>query len=453
MYRLVIVDDEAYILRQMKTLFQWEQMGFQVAGTFPSGEECLAYARMHPVDVLLTDIRLNEMSGLQLIAAMREMNPSVETVLISAYSEFEYAREALGLGVAEYLLKPICFDDIHRCFKRLRMRMDARADMEAEFAALQRAKLYSDILYGIVASPAETAIPIPDGMSYSLLSMELSDPLFPRRCRQMLEDASAQVGAEFVLLPEIRPGALTALLIFDLSAAKFDPEGFVAQCRALLPPVKTAYATKLYSDVFVLATEYRSVMMRSFEERGMLHQLRTYFNSGEPESAGKLLSTYLKCRKFDLNQAIAFSEGLLEGDVERLYCAQNLDEVVREVCRACDSRLPAETPEERIANAQRYIEENLANDISLESAAQYCSLTPSYFSRLFKQVTGERFIAYLVHARIERAKALLEDESMKIDDIPNLVGYYSRSYFYKIFTAETGMTLAEYRRNACKERP
>ena len=185
----------------------------------------------------------------------------------------------------------------------------------------------------------------------------------------------------------------------------------------------------------------------------MLNQLRAYFNSGEPESAGRLLSTYLKCRRFDLNQAIAFSKELLEGDGGRLERTESIDELVREVCRACDSRAPAETPEQRIARAQRYIEENLSSDLSLEDAAQYCSLTPSDFSRLFKQTTGERFISYLVRVRIERAKALLEDESMKIDDIPNLVGYYSRSYFYKIFAAETGMTLAEYRRSACKERP
>lgn len=250
MYRLAIVDDEAYILRQLNTLFPWERLGFRVVGAFSSGEECLRYAREHPVDALLTDIRLGATSGLELIAAMRRVNPSIETVLISAYSEFEYAREALGLGVAEYLLKPIRFDDIDRCFHRLREKMDARADMEAEFAALQRAKLYSDILYGVVAAPEEAESALSGGR-YSLLTMEFADSILPQRCRQRIEAAAAEEGAELVPLPEIRPGALTALVL--ISEGPFDAQRFSARCRAMFPSARAASATEPYSDVFALA--------------------------------------------------------------------------------------------------------------------------------------------------------------------------------------------------------
>ena len=463
MYRLVIVDDEDYILRQLSTLFHWEEMGFCVAGAFTSGEQCLRYAQSHPVDALLTDIRLGEMTGLELTAAVRALHPKLETVLISAYSEFEYAREALGLGVSDYLLKPIRFNDIDCCFTRLRQRMDARFEMEAEFIALQRSKLYSDILCGVIASREEAArspeaevwLQSPDGARFSLLTLEFPGQAFPNRHRTALRSLAKELcGASCVLLSEVRPGTLSALLIFDAATSADPPlKTLESRCREQFPFIMAASVTGLYDDVFALAADYRNILVQNLENQSMLRQLRTYMNSGESDSAGRFLSAYLECRHLDLAEAIAFSSQLLDGDRLNREDIQTIEDVVRAVCSAYDLRAAAETPEQRIEHAQRYIEDNLDADISLESVAQYCSLTPTYFSRFFKQVTGERFITYLVKRRIERAKLLLNDESVRIDDIPNRVGYYSRSYFYKIFAAETGMTLAEYRRRACGNKP
>lgn len=450
MYDLVIVDDEAYILRQMRALFAWEEMGFRVVGAFQSGLDCLRFAQEHPVDVLLTDIRLGEMTGLELAAAMRERLPALEIVLLSAYSEFEYAREALSLGVTEYLLKPIGFEDIRRCFSRLRSRMDERLDMESELIALQQSKVYSDIFYGVAEHPEVAAC---GDRLYRMLSLEFSEKAFSERYRHELNLVTTEAGASTcVALFELRPGMLSVLLIFE-SPVQDRAQRVAEQCLERFPFVRDANITDAYADVLALAADYRSSVMQTIEEQSTMNQMRAYLNSNEQEAADKFLVTYMKCRKFDLKQATAFAGKLLEGDVQHIGAAKTIEEVAREVCRAFGKNGSSETPEQRIAAVLTFIDDNLSTDISLEKAAQQCSLTPSYFSRLFKQVTGERFITHLVRRRIECAKALLEDETVKIDDIPNRVGYYSRSYFYKIFVAETGMTLAEYRRQALEEKP
>lgn len=107
MRKVLLVDDEAIILRGLALTYDWEGMGYEVAGMAASGEEALRLIAEKQPDVVLTDIQMNGMSGLELIERGKALNRELIFVMISAFKDFEYAQEACNRGAFSYLVKPI----------------------------------------------------------------------------------------------------------------------------------------------------------------------------------------------------------------------------------------------------------------------------------------------------------------------------------------------------------
>ncbi|MCD8170318.1 MAG: response regulator, partial [Clostridiales bacterium] len=105
--------------------YPWAEMGFEVSGTFPNGKNALDYIERYLVDVVLSDIRMPKMDGLELARAISKGYPNITVVLLSGYAEFEYAQEALRFGVKEYILKPIKYDTIIRVFSKIHENLDS----------------------------------------------------------------------------------------------------------------------------------------------------------------------------------------------------------------------------------------------------------------------------------------------------------------------------------------
>ncbi|MBB6732198.1 response regulator transcription factor [Cohnella zeiphila] len=107
MFKVLIVDDEPQIRTGLGTIIPWESFGFVVAGAAEDGEEALALAgELHP-DLVITDIKMPGMDGIELSRELRARRPELPILILSGYNEFSYAKEALRYGVAEYLLKPV----------------------------------------------------------------------------------------------------------------------------------------------------------------------------------------------------------------------------------------------------------------------------------------------------------------------------------------------------------
>lgn len=129
MYSLVIVDDESEQREGLSQMFPWNRIGFQVEETFASARDALAYFSTNKADVLVTDIRMPFMSGLELIRHIKETNPACRHMvccILSAWRDFGYAQEAMSLGVRHYLVKPTDFVCIEETFGKIRMELDNR---------------------------------------------------------------------------------------------------------------------------------------------------------------------------------------------------------------------------------------------------------------------------------------------------------------------------------------
>ena len=127
MYKLIIVDDEKAIRNGIKDYFDWESMNFEVVALFEDGKEALAYIEQEEVDVVLTDIEMAEVSGLELAKHINEAGLPQKVVIISGYKEFEYARQAVHYGVEYYLLKPIKMEEVTQVFTKISEDLDATA--------------------------------------------------------------------------------------------------------------------------------------------------------------------------------------------------------------------------------------------------------------------------------------------------------------------------------------
>lgn len=162
MFKLAIVEDEDNIRHSLECFIPWEQIGFQVVGTFGDGTEALAYLRENPCDVVLTDILMSRMSGLELTRNLYHLNPQIKVVILSGHSDFAYAQQAIEYKVTHYLVKPVDEDELMSVFHNIKQQLDERhaelsvAELETrELKQMLQRSFFRDLLSGRVNSVGE----------------------------------------------------------------------------------------------------------------------------------------------------------------------------------------------------------------------------------------------------------------------------------------------------------
>ncbi len=119
MYQLIIIDDEEHICKGISNIFPWESVGFKVNGVFTDGAEALQYINSHTVHVVMTDIRMPKLSGIDIARQLSSDFPHIKVIFMSGYSDFEYMKSAIIHSVSDYLLKPIKYEELLTCFQRV----------------------------------------------------------------------------------------------------------------------------------------------------------------------------------------------------------------------------------------------------------------------------------------------------------------------------------------------
>ena len=132
MYRVILVDDERLIVRGLSSVVPWAELGCEVAGTAYDGKGGLELIRTLKPDIVLTDIRMPNMDGLTMLAAIRSEHPQIQTAVLTAYRDFDYARQALTLGVCRYLLKPSNLEELKEAVRLMVSRLDAAPQQKEE---------------------------------------------------------------------------------------------------------------------------------------------------------------------------------------------------------------------------------------------------------------------------------------------------------------------------------
>src|SRR5699024_5347830 len=117
LYKVLLVDDEPLITEGLQALVDWEDYGFEVVQRLENGQEALAYLERNEIDLLVTDIVMPKKTGLELIAEVQKINPTIKTIILSGYEEFDYIKKGIALGIENYLIKPVDEDELVQTIK------------------------------------------------------------------------------------------------------------------------------------------------------------------------------------------------------------------------------------------------------------------------------------------------------------------------------------------------
>jgi len=128
MYRLIIIDDDAGVSNNLGTLFPWEENGFQVVGTFYDGYSAYNYLQHNHVDLILSDIRMSNMDGIEFARKLKKEKRKEIIAFISAYKDIEYAHKAMEYGVSFYFLKPVNYREIKHKLEIIKAVLQKRAE-------------------------------------------------------------------------------------------------------------------------------------------------------------------------------------------------------------------------------------------------------------------------------------------------------------------------------------
>lgn len=508
-YSVLIVDDEFSERDGLRFLL--EQTEYELAlYDATSGEEALKVLSEHAIDILITDICMPYMNGLDLMSEVRKLSPDIVIMVYSAYGEFEFARRAIQENVASYVLKPIDPEDFQRVFKHCvqscnetRMHNSNRLIAREYF---QKNSADRDTLWHAMIREGDVQQQMwnPDGkdsliigeLAVQLMLVSFPSPLLKTHTeafgdmaghlcdgwwllddsRAMLIITSAQPAKEAELIElgrgvleqiEKRFDARASMLIaqpapgesiikaFNAMDLQFEQHLFKPGSVSALNERMKLKDWKTYEQLNQIAQDTRGYATVN-DFRNVLMQLELLMDMLNSQADISALYAW-----FGISEIVKYASALFGYTVEEQ--AQLIEDIWRSGdlsalivwLRAFTDKLRdiAEASGGILANDHavvnsilEIIHERFGDDITLESIAQSVYMGQSYVSHLFKKYTGQTLIRYLNRYRITRAAKYLLESDKPITEIMQAVGFNNSSYFGAIFRTQYGLTPSQYRK-------
>ncbi|PWW01118.1 two-component system response regulator YesN [Paenibacillus cellulosilyticus] len=451
--RLLIVDDGQYIVEYLKHLLDWRKIGIEHVQTTTNPQEAKRILASAQVDILLTDIRMPEISGVDLLKWLHERQSSCKVIFLSGYSDFEYTQSAIRYGAADYLLKPVDKNEMEKTIVR----------------AVQAVKKDRPTA---VTEPSEL-----DGAGF-LLAVLADNHQLQDRLAAVPQSLSSE---SFVFVQAIQPSSESMQSLLrdtsgPLNQLVWVVDGMCARMVALLPQsyaqsLSVKNDTLLMSGPFLLQernsarSEYMrfyyrekisltdSIFMRNLQKDWVLKpdewesnkkSMQKLFLSCQSRSRQLLFLIELVSRLYAIYPKLAADQAACW-----LFHPLEATEAIFSDILAAVSQLerPArQSGQDIVTVIQAYILDHLDKPLNLEEIASLVHLHPVYLSKYYKQETDENLSSFLLAQRMKKAAQLLQESALHIVDISQMVGYKKSQHFIKLFKEEYGITPYQYRR-------
>lgn len=483
MYTLLIVDDEEIEREGMAQFIPWDSYEIKVVSTARNGAEGLEKIAKFRPDLAIVDIKMPVMNGIEMIRQAKEQYPDMTFVVLSGYGDYEFTSQAMELGVRHYILKP-CDESkmipvLNKAFAELEeaRKKNARSEkLETEARLLKpyaREQLFRDLLLG-KAQASSGARQLVDELGGEQRMVLLLD--FRLKCgfdsleRYVVGNMLGDLLPDGTLL--MTTGVDRDVLVLADAMAESSVETAVQVLKKefkrfeTLPMLSSASRTGTLAELSVLFRQAQELLQLNMDENEPA-LLRPSRNAALPETVNEIfdLEALRQTGSYEeLLQELAFSFAKMEAKDYRPQQRQKLCELAWKLLfedkAAPEDSLPAwadaltaawnhPQPDARSREIFLAIYENLPEpEFSLQTIAQQrLFMSEDYLRRIFSQMTGNRFSAYLEHCRITQARRLLEFQpDMKISRLAELVGYpLDGQYFSKVFRKICGVTPTEYR--------
>lgn len=493
MLKIFLAEDEIVMREGIRNNIAWQEEGFEFVGEASDGE--LAYPMIQKLkpDILITDIRMPFMDGLELSRIVKQELPDTSILILSGYGEFDYAKEAISIGVEDYLLKPVTSAQLLEAIRRIAEKIYGRRGRqeetknEKEQKTLTKRRLFRHIVSGehsfseVLKEAREQEIELA-AERYNVLMLQLffedgtetfyeKDEAFEDHMEQFFAYGSSVICAKLscgeyhlvlkeengVTLEQLKNAIEQELEIYLCGENKI-----TEQVKKIENEMETKETLDL-GELNVSGIDRRQVEQflytgRKEEVSGFVDDYFRKISNGSLQSV--LLCQYVLMDLYVsavsvLEKSGYTSENLLEQykDAQKmeifLGTAGQAREYIKNLFGAV-IELREQGMERRydnlIQHAKAYIEDNYNHeDISLNMVASEVNLSSSHFSTVFGQETGVTFVEYLTKVRMDKAKQLLRTTGTKTTEIAFEVGFRDAHYFSNLFKKTQGCTPREYR--------
>ncbi|WP_339233856.1 helix-turn-helix domain-containing protein [Paenibacillus sp. FSL R5-0517] len=486
--RTMLVEDEWLIREALLRTVPWEQYGFEIAGQASNGRDALEmFIQLQP-DVVITDIRMPGMDGLELIGCIREISPTVLICILSSHTDFGLARQGIRYGVFEYLDKlNLSSGEVEHCLERLYDTFHKKLSEQRGGTSL------------LVASRPEVRILELQSPSAWLKQFRLS----ARECagwrwiimlidREIWGQTDIHAWLEWFPYPAViaerrlfvdTEQRLHLILEDEIEAPhllleRYEDTGILISSRVAGPNEwEKAYreAEELQADLFYTGWNH----MVDYEHKRIYQMSVTVLQAEQEENliallAGGNANAIMDCldqlmqdaerRSVHPKRLVQALTMLLTRNIPGRYFHREHIAAWGETISLAHSCTTARQFMERMSAALRtvmqdnersvtidvelairYVQQHYPEKITLGRLAGAVHLNPNYFSTLFKEQTGETPMSFVAGFRVEKAKELLRRREGSIQEIAEQVGLHNLSHFSRVFKKMTGKTPSEYR--------
>lgn len=504
MYKVFLVDDEPFIIEGLMDIIDWASFGLEVVGSALDGREALEALRDTPADLLLTDISMPEMTGLELIRRVREFRPELKVIVLSGFNEFDYLKEGMRLGIENYLLKPINVEELEATLANVTEKL-RRAEREERFGVFGARIIRDNVLHRWLTDQISQAefderaglLGLHFGHTslgvLILRSADRSEEL-PRRAEEALQgeadcivfrDMDGDAAVVVTLAAHEDEEKLTniarrleerlredGLRIGIGGAGPLPQHGPVSRSEAkkaleyaLVDPERRLFRYAPPADASSAADVSGTLRADLGREYGRLVLARD--REGLTKRIGEDMAAISKAEGMTPEELQDIALGVCadfravlrevkredDGEpflqvLERIRTATHMEELVEAVRRAAEETvgmLNRDTRSPVVQQVLGHVAAHYGEELSLKMLGSQYHVHPVYLGQLFHKETGETFTDYLNKYRIERAKEKLRTTSHKVQDISRSVGYWETGYFYKQFRKYVGISPTEYK--------
>lgn len=493
---VMVTEDEPIILNNIVKKVENSSDSISVIGKAQSGNETLALLAQSQPDILITDIEMPGINGLELIRQVREHYPDIHIVILSGYSNFEYARTAIKHNVEEYLLKPVSQEDLKELLARLSQKinqekhskernilsMTLKGDEEnASWPYYFHEGKFFLALISLGSKPSQFTSP-QISREYQTLWEDFDIPGF-LKSRPQLEHAwlidEAYSLQKFVIIytknDSFTPEHFALTLYRHMACAVSDVSFHVDACPELIPcceiwnrakQIRHFYSntvpafTRGYCCISDTLPDSAAIQNLQKSLRAYLHQINNptqmikYAIDGINEYHSlHAPGAYTDALLYEIYHAIpalfqveeSICLNYMSQILSRLYAYKDPQELCQEVSASLTEIICHYAPEMNADSLyeklKKYIEDHFNCKISLNDLSERFGYTSSYINRIYKKNSGISPLQYMTNLRMEHAKQLLKkDISADIKSIAAAAGYEDARYFSRVFKNETGKT-------------
>lgn len=507
--KLLIADDEIDVREGIRCLLNWSLLGFTICGEGKNGQDTLEQiCRLHP-DVVLMDIRMPRLNGLEVVKLAKEKGFAGIFIIISGFSDFSLAREAMRFGVTSYLTKPIDEEELEEAVQNAREFLTEERKMQDRLVHY-RNRARESILHDILTNQASS--PMPDCRDLQLEASVYQVVLYTSYKQEITQ--STWDFAEILRLANHNHDSLDYIRVenhnviilkgsFALKRFEELADRYISQPQkgSPLDALFLTYGRPVCSieQIHISYNDALRLMKRRFfcsfnqhvlcykdipgesqsqgtvfdTENTYSQQLSNYIQSGNRGMmlevldhlrqafycCGMEISTirhYLADIMIQVKSSIIYAHGncetlfpdnasIINTMEEKYYLYEILDFLTLQL-EMCMNAIGSPTRDSILDNILQYIRNNYKKDLKLGFIAELFGYNSCYLGKVFTKTTGRSFNAWLDEIRIENSMRLLMDDHYKVYEIAQLVGYGNVDYFHKKFRKYTGISPAEYRR-------